>query len=110
MKLIKLVAALALYSASNVYAAYTGNVTSAVDWVKIYNNDTVYFKLADQPATQCGKDYFTLSSSLNDDQRNRYYSMLLAAKAAGIKLTVGYDSNAADCYQDRPLVHAISVQ
>lgn len=91
------------------FASYTGNHSSTVSWIKIYNSETIYFKLASMPADhQCGNDYFILSTSITETQRDRYYSMLLAAKASGDVVTVGYDKNNPDCLNDRPLVHALA--
>jgi len=91
------------------FAGYTGNHNSGVSWLKIYNNDTIYFKLSSMPGDhQCSTDYFVLSPTLTEKQRDRYYSMLLAARASGATLSVGYDKNNPDCVSNRPVVHALS--
>lgn len=90
-------------------AAYTGNHKSKVSWVNIYNSDVIYFGLESMPPDhQCQTNYFVLSTSLSEKQRERYFSILLAAKTTGSEITVGYDKNNPDCWSDRPLVHAIS--
>ena len=90
-------------------AAYTGNHSSKVSWVKIYNNSTIYFGLDSMPIDhKCSDDFFALSNALTEKQRDRYYSMLLAAKTSGAKVTVGYDKIEADCIANRPAVHALS--
>lgn len=88
-------------------AGYTGNIESKVLWVKIYNNDKIYFRLKNQPSNICGYGFFVLSPSLTEDQRNRYFSMLMAAKAQGTPVTVGYDSKSTDCYSNARLVYAL---
>ena len=90
------------------FAAYTGNHSSKVGWVKIYNNDTIYFKLESMPSDhQCPDNYFGLSPSLTEKQRDRYYSMLLAARASGAVLTVGYDKDNPNCVSGRPIADAL---
>ena len=90
-------------------AAYTGNHKSKVAWVNIYNNDTIYFSLESMPPDhQCPTNYFILSPGLTEKQRDRYFSVLLSAKATGAEITVGYDKNNPDCDLGRPLVHTIS--
>ena len=90
------------------FAGYTGNHNSKVAWVKIYNNDIIYFKLENMPADhQCAESFFGLSPSLTEAQRNRYYSMLLAAKASGAVVSVGYDKVNPDCISNRPVAHAL---
>lgn len=92
------------------FAAYTGNHKSTVSWLKIYNSDTIYFKLATMPGDhQCTNDYFILSPNLTKKQRDRYYSMLLAARASNSQVSVGYDKDNPDCILNRPVVHALSL-
>jgi hypothetical protein len=91
------------------FSGYTGNHTSKVSWVKIYNNDAVYFATDKMPSDhQCGNNFFTLSTSLSEKQRDRYFSMLLTAKASGATISVGYDKINPDCQSNRVVVHAIS--
>lgn len=97
-------------NASQVWAAYTANHASTVRWVKIYNSDTIYFRLDDQPATQCPDQFFALSPTLTEKQRDRYYVMLLTARSTGAEVVVGYDGFAADCLNGRPLVHALEIR
>lgn len=99
-----------LFLSYSCLAAYTGNVKSTVSWIKIYNNDTIYFKINTMPSDhQCSADYFVLSPNLTDKQRDRYYSMLMTAKASGNDVIVGYDKNSPDCVSNRPVVHALSL-
>ncbi|MCH2160091.1 MAG: hypothetical protein MK096_15080 [Oleiphilaceae bacterium] len=98
------------FSSGFLLAAYTANTTGAVSWVKIYNTDTIYFQLQSMPSDhQCSTNYFVLASSITSDQRDRYFSMLLAAKMSGAKVSVGYDKNGT-CQNNSPLVYALSIQ
>ena len=91
------------------FGAYTANHTSTVSWVKIYNNNVIYFGLASMPSDhQCSDNFFVLAPSLTEEQRNRYFSMLIAAKASKATVSVGYDKDAPDCVANRPVVHALA--
>ena len=91
------------------FANYTGNHSSKVNSIKIYNIDTIYIMLETMPVDhKCAENYFVLSPTLTESQRNRYYSMLLAAKSSGGAVSVGYDKINPDCINGRPVVHAIS--
>lgn len=93
---------------SPCFAAYTGNFHAKVSCIKIYNDDTIYFALESMPSDhQCTNNYFTLSPTLTGKQRDRYYSMLLAARASGAVVSVGYDKVNPDCIDGRPVVHAL---
>ena len=90
-------------------AGYTANHTSKVSWVKIYNSNTIYFRLESMPTDhQCANDYFVLTPSLTENQIDRYYSMLLAAKTSQSTVSVGYDKNSPDCYSNRPVAQALT--
>ncbi len=89
-------------------AAYTGNHSSKVSWVAIYNSDTIYFGLESMPVDhQCPVNYFVISPALTEKQRDRYYSMLLAARASSATVALGYDKDNPDCVDDRPVVHTL---
>lgn len=93
---------------SPCFAAYTGNYDAKVSWIKIYNDDTIYFALESMPSDhQCTDNFFVLSPTLTEKQRDRYYSMLLAARASGAVVSVGYDKVNPDCIYGRPVVHAL---
>lgn len=92
----------------STHAAYNANVTSTIAWLKIYNDDIIYFQLVNQPVTQCKFNYFVLDSlNLTANQINRYFSMLLAAKSSKSPIAVGYDGVGVDCFTERAIVHAI---
>lgn len=91
------------------WPSYTNNQLSTVAWVKVYNSDVIYFQLTTQPTTACALTYFVLSPGLTADQRQRYYALLLTAKATGQQVSVGYGVQAVDCYDDKPLVYALSL-
>lgn len=102
---------LALMSAPCLAGSYTANHPSTVTWVKIYNNDTIYFGLESMPTDhQCTGNFFALSPALTDKQRDRYYAMLLTAKLSGVSVTVGYDNAGPDCFNTRPVAHALVYQ
>lgn len=106
----KSILAILLFSSFTCFADYTANVKSTVNWIKVYNNDTIYFKLSTMPGDhQCKYNYFVLSPDLTDKRRDRYYSMLMTAKVSGLNISVGYDKNNPDCVSDRPVVHALSL-
>jgi len=89
-------------------ADYTGNHSSRISSVKIYNNNVIYFQLENMPTDhKCQYNYFTLASNLTEEQRERYFSMLLAARASQATVSVGYDKNNPACETNRPLVHAL---
>lgn len=91
------------------FAEYTANHSSKVSWVKIYNNDTIYFGLESMPADhKCQHDYFVLSPNLTEKQRERYYSLILTARVNGQLVSVGYDKDNPHCVGGRPVVYAIS--
>ncbi len=91
-------------------AAYTGNHNSTVSWLKIYNSDTIYFKLSSMPTDhQCSSNFFILSPNLTEKQRDRYYSMLMTARVSGKTVSVGYDKNNPACVSNRPIVYALSL-
>lgn len=91
------------------YAEYTGNYSSTISWLKIYNSKVIYFRLKAMPTDhQCQNDYFIISPSLTEKQTDRYYAMLMAAKASGASVVVGYDKDNPTCIYGRPLVHALS--
>jgi hypothetical protein len=92
-----------------VWSGYTANVGSTVKWVKIYNSDTIYFELHTHPTTACTIDNFVLNPSLTSEQRQRYYALLLTARATGQPVSVGYGEQPVDCYNDRALVYAMSL-
>lgn len=90
------------------FGAYTGNYSAKVSWIKIYNSDTIYFALESMPGdNQCPESSFVLSPSLTEKQRDRYYSMLLAARASGATVSVGYDKDNPDCVGGRSVIHAL---
>lgn len=93
----------------SAWSDYTANHMSTVQWVKIYNNDTIYFALHAHPTTACTVGYFVLSPGLNSEQRQRYYAALLTAKSTGQLVNVGYGEQAADCYNNRAIVYALSL-
>ena len=91
------------------FAADTGSYNSKITWVKIHNSDTIYFKLESMPGDhQCSTNHFILLPALTENQRDRYYSMLLAARASAANVTVNYDKNNADCVFNRPVAHALT--
>lgn len=90
------------------FGAYTANYNAKVGWIKIYNDDTIYFGLESMPSDhQCTDNFFVLLPTLTEKQRDRYYSMLLSARASGTVVSVGYDKNNPDCINGRPVVHAL---
>ena len=94
-----------LASASN----YTANHSSVVTWIKIYNNDQIYFGVEAMPANAtCSGGYFALNPELTEKQRDRYYSMLLAAKTTKTVVSIGYDKNSPDCISNIQKVHALA--
>lgn len=99
----------AALGAPAAWCAYTANCLSTVRWVKIYNSDTIFFALEQPPTTQCPEQSFVLSPALTEQQRSRYYAMLIAAKVGGNQVAVGYDDQSADCYRDRPIAHALNL-
>lgn len=99
---------LAFFSMS-CFADYTANHSSKVTWVKIYNNDIIYFGLESMPADhKCQYNYFVLSPGLTEKQRERYYSLILTARVNGQLVSVGYDKDNPHCVDGRPYVYAIS--
>lgn len=92
-----------------VWSGYTANVVSTVKWVKIYNSDVIYFELHTHPPIACTIDNFVLTPGLTSEQRQRYYALLLTARATGQPVSVGYGDQAGDCYNDRALVYAMSL-
>lgn len=107
MKKIYLILTLLLLSSPS-FGAYTANYSAKVSWIKIYNDDTIYFGLESMPSDhQCAESYFVLLPTLTEKLRDRYYSMLLAARASGAVVSVGYDKVNPDCISGRPVVHAL---
>ena len=98
-----------LVCSHSAWSDCTANHMSTVKWIKVYNNDTIYFQLNAQPTTACAVGYFVLSPSLTSEQRQRYYALLLTAKATGQLVNVGYGEQAVDCYSDRAIVYAVSL-
>ncbi|MGY5452587.1 hypothetical protein ACVFI8_16820 [Agarivorans sp. MS3-6] len=89
-------------------ADYTANVSSTVQWVKIYNNSTVYFKLNDHPVTPCDYDYFILDTLMNEAETERFFTMLLSAKTTNAPVLVGYGTAPEDCRSGRSLAYALT--
>ncbi|MDO6763106.1 hypothetical protein [Agarivorans sp. 1_MG-2023] len=89
-------------------AAYTANVTSTIQWVKIYNNSTIYFKLNDHPDTPCDYDYFIVDSLMDDAMTERFYTTLLSAKTTNATVLVGYGTDVEDCRSGRSLAYALT--
>lgn len=101
-------AALVPFMASS--GSYTANHSSVVTWVKIYNNNVIYFGVETMPANAtCSGGYFTLDHGLTEKQLDRYYSMLLTARAAKSLVSIGYDKDSPDCYSNIQKVHALSL-
>jgi len=96
--------------ANGVNAGYTGNVGATVEWVKIYNSNTIYFGIVSPVTSLCTVNYFALDSSLSTEIRDRYYSMLLAAKVSKTTVVIGYDSKNADCVGNAIKVHALNLK
>lgn len=98
-----------LLIAGNGTASYTANYISKVAWVKIYNNDVIYFGLELMPTDHlCSGTFFALSPTITEKQRDRYYAMLLAARTSKLPITVGYDNRNPDCFSTRPIVYSIN--
>ncbi len=92
------------------HAAYTANITSTILWIKIYNNDVIYFEVANQPTTQCVTKNFVIDpTKTSASQINRYYSMLLTAKSSKTQIAIGYDGTGVDCFNDRSVIYAIEL-
>ena len=102
-------AALAMAPFHGALSGYSANVTGTVSWVKIYNSETIVFELSNQP-THCANRYFVLAPGhTTEKQRDRYYAMLLAARAAAQPISVGYGTAAEDCVDGSVLVHALAL-
>lgn len=110
MRILKYIAIAWVLVSGAANAGYTANTKSTIEFLKIYNSDIVYFRLQTMPQTGCRVNYFVLSPNLTEAQRNRQFTTLLTAKIAGAKVEIGYDGNAPDCYNDRALVHAVSLE
>ena len=105
----KIILALIAFVSVPSMAAYTGNYSSKVSWIKTYNSDKIYFKLESMlPDHQCSADSFILSPTLTKKQKGRYFSTLSVARSSGSTISVGYDKSNPDCVSNRPVVHAIS--
>jgi len=108
-KFIVLAAALAMAPFQTALSGYSLNISGTVNWVKIYNSEVIYFELSNQPA-HCANRFFAISSTqqTSEKQRDRYYAMLLAARAAQTTVSVGYGTDAGDCVDGGVLVHALT--
>lgn len=105
----KIMFLMALLPFTALSSSYTANHSSVVTWIKIYNNDQIYFGVEAMPSNAtCGGGYFSLSPALTEKQRDRYYSMLLAAKTTKITVSIGYDKDSPDCIGNVQKVHALA--
>ncbi len=85
-------------------ATYNATVIGTIDWVEQvgpnvgYMQDTIAFRLTNQPSVTCssGLSGFAISAQTVPDAESRknMLAMLLTAKATGSQLQVAYDSNA----------------
>ena len=87
-------------------AAYTANIKGKLLYVKIYNNNIIYFQIENQPTGLCSSNVFVINPYITESQLNRYYTMLMTAKAQNKAVSVGYDRNPGDCIGGRSEVHA----
>lgn len=96
---------------TQAFADYNANATGQIKWVKIYNNDVIYFEITDQQPVHTQYNYFAVrgDSVISAEARSRYYAMLLTAKVSGKKVNVGYDNTAAGSYLGAVEVHAIEL-
>ena len=96
---------------TNSIASYTANHTTTINSIRIYNSELLYFYTASMPEdTPCSGTFFALSDNLTEKQFDRYYSMLLAAKATGAQVTIGYDkTDTANCINERPYVESLRI-
>lgn len=93
------VAAAALLASGNALSNYNANMGGVVVDVLTYaDTDSIYFRLANQPASHpaCNAAYFALSASVPEARRNRLYARLLTAKTTGEPINIGYD-DVGDC-------------
>ncbi|MEE1674406.1 hypothetical protein SNR37_003845 [Agarivorans aestuarii] len=97
-----------LFVSLSANADYNANFTSTVQWIKIYNHDTVYFKLNEHPNTLCDQDYFILDSLMDDALKERFITMLLSAKTNNAPVLVGYGTETEDCRSGRSLAYALT--
>ena len=91
-------------------AAFNANISGTIVYLNTYDNDIILFKLTTMPTTGCPmNDYFSISPVTvpSQESRNRFFTVLLLAKATGTPVNVGYDSGAT-CDNGRPHVYEIN--
>ncbi len=99
-------------------AGWTSNVTGTIVNVQVQAGNgwepVVVFSLTNQPKTSCTRSNafgYAASDVPNKELRDRWISQLLAAKAAGRQVTIGYDgSTTGTCSTyGYPLVFQVTV-
>jgi hypothetical protein len=101
--------ALLLLASTTSNATYNANINGIVTEVVVYpDTDVLLFRIANQPTShpQCDPAYFEVASSTPEGRRNQIFALLLASKAAGTPVTIGYD-NAGNCLSTYIRVHRV---
>ncbi len=88
-----------LLTSTTASSEYNANMTGVVQDVLTYTDgDWVLFRLVNQPASHptCNPAYFVLNELIPAARLDRLVARLLAAKATGESVNIGYDA-AGDC-------------
>jgi hypothetical protein len=91
------------------HAVYNANMDGALEMMSVYaDGDYIYFRLVNQPSSHptCNPAYFVILQDVPENRRNQMLAVLLAAKASGQSLGVGYDSQ-GDCAHGFIHVHRV---
>jgi hypothetical protein len=98
-------------------ATYNGTVTGTVTFVQQmstslwFTAETTAFGLSNQPSINCGgyQQFIITPNSVTDAQtRRNMVAILLAAKATGAQVSIGYDSTGAFCDQGMAAVYFVT--
>jgi len=107
---MKIIGVTLILSSLSALAAYTGNISGTVTWVKIYNSNNIYFGFSNMPTDHgCTDSFFAINPSLDPELKKQYYSMLLTAKSTSANIEVGYDKKSASCSNGRPMVESMAL-
>lgn len=95
------VLACSVFAAGTGHAAYNSNISGVITAVTTYTDvDDIYFTMSTQPSTHasCNPSYFVISSDVPLERRKQLLATLLAAKASGDSILVGYDGVGSCAY------------
>jgi len=84
---------------ASAHANYDANMSGIVDVVATYTDaDYIYIRLTNQPTSHngCNPAFFVILEDIAQNRRNQMFAQLLAAKASGSPVNIGYSAN-GDC-------------